>query len=112
MRTDKERIDAMHARAAELDRERRNKKVQVIRAVSVAACLIFVIGLAVFMSGIHGQAPEGGAPDTMIASVFSGSGIMGFIFIGVIAFVLGVTVTVLCYNIKAGRSADDKENGQ
>ena len=112
MRTDEQRIKAMHSRAAEIEKEKRNKKAQIIRVVSVAASFILVVGLAVFMSGLSPAATGAAASESMGASIFSCSSMIGYITIGVIAFVLGTAVTVLCYSLKASKTEDGRESRQ
>ncbi|MBR2511864.1 MAG: DUF4179 domain-containing protein [Firmicutes bacterium] len=112
MRTNEERIKAMHMRAAELEREKQRKRIQIIRVVSVAACFALTIGLAVFMSGLSAGSIEGADPDALRASIFSGSKILSYIVMGIIAFALGVFVTVFCFSIKVGRASNNEEPGR
>ena len=107
MRTNEERINAMHMRAAEIEREKRHKKIRVLQTISVAACFILTIGLAVLMSGTSISEAPGNDPGSMSASILSGSGTFGYIVIGIIAFVLGVTATRLCYSLKSGKKEDN-----
>ena len=107
MRTNEERINAMHIRAAEIEREKRQKKIRVLQTVSVAACFILTIGLAVLMSGASVSEAPGNDPGSMSASILSGSGTFGYIVIGIIAFILGVTATLLCYSLKSGKKKED-----
>ena len=44
------------------------------------------------------------------ASIFGGSAVAGYIIIGLLAFVLGVCVTILCFKLKAFQKKD-KETG-
>ena len=109
MRTDEERIKAMHVRAAELSRQR---KIQIVRTISVAACFVLAIGLAVFMSGLASGGLTDADPDALSASIFSGSKVMGYITIGVIAFALGVAATIFSYSLKTGKERSDREKRQ
>ena len=43
------------------------------------------------------------------ASIFGGSAVAGYIIIGLLAFVLGVCVTVLCFKLKAFRKKDEEK---
>ena len=45
----------------------------------------------------------------MSGSIFSDNGILGFIVVGVLAFLLGICVTVFCF--KTARFKDDEEEG-
>ena len=44
----------------------------------------------------------------MSASIFSGSGYLGYIVIGIVAFLLGCAVTVFCFRLRKWQK--DKEN--
>ncbi len=74
------------------------------------------ICLSFAMPGISARLAEGnygiyGAA----ASMFGGSAAAGYIIIGLLAFALGVLVTVLCFKLKlfyrsGGESGDDRNN--
>lgn len=112
MRTDEDRIKAMHRRAAEIKIEKRHKSVRVAQAVSAACFCAAVILLAVLVPGISDIGNTGvGAPE-MNASLFANSPFLGFVVVGIIAFALGITVTVLCYQMKKWQNEKDKEDLQ
>ena len=100
MRTDDERIKAMHRRAAEIEREGRARRIRTIQAAAFAVCFAAVAGLAVCMSAISGSISPDGALQNMNGSIFAGSSMLGCLVIGIIAFILGVSVTVFCYQIR------------
>ncbi len=113
MRTNEERIRAMHLRAAELENKERIRNRMSLQAVSIACSLAVVIALAFFMSGIMTPAASGIASQNMNASLFSDNGVLSYIVIGIVAFLLGVSVTVFSYHLKnkerdaAGEDSDD-----
>ena len=72
MRTNEERIAAMHKRAAELEKEKRQRRVLIIQAVSAAACFAAVIALAFFMPGFS-QAFASGNSQGSISSTGTSS---------------------------------------
>ena len=111
MRTNEERIAAMHERAGELNRERRMRRVRILQAGSAAAAFAFVILLAVLVSG---TAPAGadsaaGAAAGLHASIFAGNGMIGYIVTAIIAFMLGAAVTVLCIRLRKWQREKDQE---
>ena len=108
MRTNEERIAAMHARAAELGREKRRKQTDLAAAVSVVLSLALIFALSAWMP--HFSAAMTGAPDGMSASVFSGSGALGYIVIALLSFLLGVSVTVFCFRLKKWQDERDRED--
>ena len=113
MRTDEERIKAMHERAAALINERSLKKVRITMSVSAAACVLCVVILAAFMPHLMSQGSFSDAGTaSMSASIFADSSIMGYIVIGIVAFLLGVSVTVFCFRLKKWQERpEDKAGG-
>lgn len=85
------------------------RKVRVMQTVSMMAGLAAVIVIAVLMPGFTAvEAPDierGG----LYASLFADSGMLGFIVIGIIAFALGIAVTVFCYTLKAWRGSGEED---
>ena len=65
---------------------------------------------------ISSSVTPGGDLQSMSGSIFAGSSMLGYLVIGIIAFILGVSVTVFCYQVKklqkgGEESADeDKED--
>lgn len=47
----------------------------------------------------------------MNGSILSGNGMLGYIVIGIIAFALGIAVTVFCYQIKKYQTGNDEDAG-
>ena len=106
MRTDDERIKAMHRRAKEIEKEDRARKVQVARILSAAGALAAVVALAFFMPRISGA----GIPVEDVnlkASLFAESPVLGYIVIGLLAFLLGVSFTVFCYRLLKWQEQDE-----
>ena len=73
MRTNKERQQLIYRRTQELRSKERRKKQCMFSVCGVALCLMLVIGIGSFM---------------------------GYICMGVLAFALGVCVTVLLYRLR------------
>ena len=107
MRTNDERLAALHKRAGEIKKETRKRRVRLIQFTSCAACFLLVIGLALWMPVTEGM-PLSSGTDSMSASIFSGSEYLGYIVIGIVAFLLGCAVTVFCFRLKKWQK--DKEN--
>lgn len=111
MRTNEERIAAMHKRAAELEKEKRQHRTAIIQAVSITACFAAVIALAVFMPGFSRAFVSEENQGSMSASIFSGSSLLGYIVIGTIAFFLGVSVTIFCFWLKKWQEREERQVG-
>ncbi len=111
MRTDEERIKAMHERAAQLEHERRTLGGRMLGAGCVVVCLVLVVILAVFMPGLSGVFVPAEDPGSMNASFFAGGPAVGYIVIGILAFILGCAVTIFCYRLKKWQQDAADEDG-
>ena len=108
MRTNEERIAAMHARAAELQREKRKKLTRLTGGVSVVLCLALIIALAAWMPGL--PVASAGSPAGMSGSIFAESGALGYIVVALLAFLLGVSVTVFCVRLRKWQEQQNTED--
>ena len=114
MRSNEERINAMHARAAELDKQKRARRVRIIQAAGAAVSFAAAVIFAVFiprLADFEAESPIGPADSAggMRASIFGDSVALGYIVISVIAFLLGVTLTVFCFRLRKWQEHKDKE---
>ena len=102
MRTNKERQQLIYRRTQELrSKERRKKQCMFSVLCSVALCLMLVIGIGSFMPRVVKQASAGNIDYTMgTASMLGHYEALGYICMGVLAFALGVCVTVLLYRLR------------
>ena len=110
MRTNDECIAAMHSRAAELKREKLSARVHALQAGVTAIGLALTVAVTLFISGISPDVQQYETVDNMNASILSGSSMAGLVVVGVIAFVLGVAVTIFCYSLKNWQDSKDTEN--
>ena len=105
MRTTDERLAAARRRAKELERQRRSR----VAALAGAACLVVILGLALAMPSVTARFSGADYGGGMTASLFSG-GSLGYLLVGLLAFALGVCVTVLCVRLhERERGEDDEE---
>lgn len=108
MRNTAERTAAVKSRATRLEYKSRLRKSRAAAGVSAAASLLLITALSLAMPGLEKRsAAVPPAPGTA-ASLFAGSSALGYIAIGILAFVLGTLVTILCLRLKKWvRSADE-----
>ena len=107
MRSHEERVAAVKQRVAQIERQKRQRGNRLLALSSVAACLAVIVGVSFAMPGISEKLAAGDyAGYETAASIFSGSAIVCYIIIGLLAFVLGICVTVLCFKLKAFRKKD------
>lgn len=114
MRSTEERVAAVERRVAQIERQKRQRRNRVAALSSVAACLIVIMGASFIMPGIVEKMAIGDYTETgydAAASIFGGSVAVGYVVIGLLAFALGVCVTVLCFKLEAFRKTDREGEG-
>ena len=113
MRSHEERVAETKRRIAKIEREKRRRRNTITMASAVAACLALLIGASLAMPGIAASIQTGNyAAFETAASMYGGGTALGYIVIGLLAFLLGVCVTVLCFRLRQMNREDgqDKEN--
>ena len=113
MRSHEERVAETKRRIAKIEREKRRRRNTVTMASAVAACLALLIGASLAMPGIAASIQTGDYSGfETAASIFYGGAALGYIVIGLLAFLLGVCVTVLCFRLRQMNRDDtqDKES--
>ena len=113
MRSHEERITEAKRRTAKIEREKRLRRNTITMASAVAACLALLVGASLAMPGIAANIQTGDYSGfETAASIFHGGAALGYIVIGLLAFLLGVCVTVLCFRIRqlSHENAQDKES--
>ena len=113
MRSHEERVAETKRRIAKMEREKRRRRDTITMASAVAACLALLIGASLAMPGIAANIQTGDYSGfETAASIFHGGAALGYIVIGLLAFLLGVCVTVLCFRIRQlnRENTQDKES--
>lgn len=114
MRSNKERVAAVQKRIAELERRKKIRRARILAGSAVAASLALIVGLANMIPRMVANVALLEAYDDVetAASMFSGNVVLGYAVIALIAFVLGVCVTILCFRIRVfHRECMEAENG-
>ena len=113
MRSHEERVAETKRRIAQIEREKRRRRNTITMASAVAACLVLLIGASLAMPGIAESIQTGDYSGfETAASIFHGGAALGYIVIGLLAFLLGVCVTALCFRLRQMNRDDtqDKES--
>ena len=113
MRSHEERVVETKRRIAAMERKKRLRRNTVTMASAVTACLVLLIGASLAMPGIAESIQTGDYSGfETAASIFHGGAALGYIVIGLLAFLLGVCVTVLCFRLRQMSREDgqDKES--
>ena len=110
MRSHEERVAETKRRIAKIEREKRRRRNTITMASAVAACLALLIGASLTMPGIATSIQTGNyAGFETAASMYGGGAALGYIVIGLLAFLLGVCVTVLCFQLRQINWEDDQD---
>ena len=103
MRTNEERIAAMHRRAFELKQERTDRRIKTMQYGSFALALAAVLMLAFSMPRFSDRIVQGTIPAGMNASIFAQGEALGFVVVAILSFALGIAVTIFCFYLKRQR---------
>ena len=113
MRTSKERARLIHRRTAEIKQERRIKRQRRLDAACMAVCLLLVIGIGTMMPGLMRNAADGSIVHSSgTASLLGSHAALGYIIMGLLAFLLGVCVTVLLYRLRRREERQKREDAE
>ena len=110
MRSHEERITETKRRIAARQREKRLRRDKITMVSAAAACLLLLVGVCLAMPGIASRIQTGdysGFETT--ASMYGGGAALGYIVIGLLAFLLGVCVTVLCFRLRQMNREDGQD---
>ena len=105
MRSDEERILEMHNRAEQIKHKNVVVRMRVTSAALVAACIAVIVLTGMAVPSALSDPQAFGRDSGMSASIFASGSELGFVVIGILAFLLGVAVTIVCYRLKRSRKA-------
>ena len=115
MRTNEQRTLLIHKRTAEIKREYRIRKQRRFDAVCMVICMFFVIGIGAWMPELMADSTAGNIiHSTGAASMIASHVALGYIIIGLLAFLLGICVTILLYRLRQRnehRHREEMEDG-
>ena len=110
MRSHEERVAETKRRIAKIEREKRLRRDKFTMISAAAACLALLIGASLAMPGIAASIQTGDYSGfETAASIFHGGAALGYIVIGLLAFLLGVCVTVLCFRLRQMSREDGQD---
>ena len=101
MLKNEERIAEIKRRIAKKEQQQRMWRRRIVSAVCIAACFAVIVGVSFAMPGIVGQIEPGTSSGfETAATILGGSTALGYMVIGLLAFILGACVTILCFRIR------------
>ena len=113
MRSKEERVAAVKQRVIQLEVRRQQRRNRTTVLASVTVCLTIIVAAAFVMPNITARLAAGDyAGYETAASIFGGSVAIGYVVIGLLAFVLGVLTTVLCFKLRDSQKKDSKTEGE
>ena len=110
MLKNEERIAEVKRRIAKKEQQQRLRRRRIVSAFCIAACLAVIVGVSFVMPGIVGQITPGTSSGfETAATILGGSTALGYMVIGLLAFILGVCVTVLCFRLRQINREDSQD---
>ena len=109
MRSHEERFAETKRRIAARQR-REQRRRSTITTLFAAACLVLIVGASFAMPGmVAGVRPGDFAGYETAASMYGDGAALGYIVIGLLSFLLGVCVTVLCFRLRQINREDSQD---
>ena len=110
MRSLEERVVETKRRIAARQREKRLRRDKITMFSAAAACFALLIGASYAMPGIAASIQTGNYSGfETAASIFHSGAALGYIVIGLLAFLLGICVTVLCFRLRQMNREDGQD---
>lgn len=112
MRSYEERCAEVKRRIAAEKRKKRLRRGRLVMAAAAAACLVLLAGVSIVMPGMTAQLqPDSCTGFETAANMYGGRDALGYIIVGLLAFLLGVCMTILCFRLRQ-MERDEKDEGQ
>ncbi len=108
MRTNEDRITMLHQQAAVLYNEDRDRRFRTFCAAGAAVCICILAAISMLIPRTVSNSFIEDTAESMNASIFSGSPVLSYLVIAILAFMLGITVTVFCFRLKKYLDEKDK----
>ena len=110
MRSHEERVAETKRRIAARQRKEQLRHSMITTFSAAAACLVLIVGVSFAMPGmVAGIRPGNYAGYETAASMYGGGAALGYIVIGLLSFLLGVCVTVLCFRLRQMNREDNRD---
>ena len=109
MRTSEERIQELHRRMEQTRRARDYRRVRMLAAAAGTLSVAVIVLVAVWISRIPVRIPAAGPAGTA-ASIFAGQGALGYVITALLAFALGIMLTIFCYRLRKRLDEEDRDD--
>ena len=104
MRSIEEQLAEVNRRAETIRRRRSVRRRRLAGATAACACLAVIVGAGLVMTRIPESTASMG--NTPFGSLIATGGAPGYVMIGLLGFLLGVAVTILCVRLRTGNAAE------
>ena len=110
MRDLDEQMRMIQSRSHRLRQEARRRRALLRETGMVCACMVLIVGVSLWVNGLTGAAlPVMVSP---YGSLIAGSRHIGYIVIGVLAFLLGISVTLLGLQMRKKQDGEKDRDKQ
>lgn len=103
-----EQMRTIQSRSCRIRQEKRRRRTLLRETGMVCACLILIVGAGRRISGLNSMALPVTA--SSYGSLIAGNSCIGYIVIGVLAFLLGISVTLLGLHMR--KKQDGEGDGE
>ncbi len=105
MRNLDEQLREIHTRSEKLKKTRRDRRVLALGGLLSCACLALIVAVSLSLPSFSNAAA---AQNSRYGSLILAAPYLGYVIIGILAFLLGICVTLLCVHLaRRGREAED-----
>lgn len=109
MRSTTERMKLLEKRTNEMKKRRSTKKYMLAVISCYSFCIILIAAISLLVCDLNFTVVEQ-TPLTNTASIFANKVFEGYAVVGVLAFLLGISVTLMCNILNKRRKERYKEN--
>jgi len=105
MRNLDEQLREIHTRSEKLKKARRDRRALALGGSLSCTCLVLIVIVSLSLPSFSDAAA---AQNSRYGSLILSAPYLGYVIIGVLAFLLGICVTLLCVHLaRRGREAED-----
>ena len=109
MRSTKEQLDEIIKRSDAIKEKARLKRRMFNEGIISAVCLVLIV---ISVYGLPGAKALSGEEPSHYGSLILSGPYMGMIVVGLLAFLLGITVTLLCQHYKRYKTKGSQGDGR
>lgn len=109
MRSTTERMKLLKIRTDEINKRRTARKHAITAVSCYSFCIAFIVIISLLVSNLNFAGYEQMRP-IGVASIFINKPFLGYIVVGILAFLLGISVTLMCDMLHKRKKTGDREH--